>query len=258
MTDISRQTLFERCFSAIEWMVSVGRSTAVLAHDVNNPLASVLLNLQEVKMDLDEINTLQPILDSITIIERNILRSSGIVEISSLEIMRNILMKIDEEITHCIDCNSDYFAFIDINSFVESAAENIMRREGGFVISKSLNHLQKIDGDAEKLEQVFIFLFENLFETTQENCNIDVGSYQDISQAVVTFSSFGNSAFDQSINNNLDWIALFNQKDATRNKYLRLFICQKIIQGHNGTLAIAVNPNGGMMFTVCIPTCKEI
>ncbi|MEO5355616.1 MAG: hypothetical protein H7835_20790, partial [Magnetococcus sp. XQGC-1] len=104
---------------AIELMFSVGALSAVLAHDVNNPLASALLNSQELKLDLKEMQNFCVAQNTINSIEKNIIKASQLVEDSALQITKTISSQIMVDIAR--RTNIKKFSLVDINDVIESS-----------------------------------------------------------------------------------------------------------------------------------------
>ena len=147
-------------FSQSEKLTSMGILAAGIAHEINNPLTNVQLNVEMLK---DHIKS-DPVTDRrISAIVRNLDRAS----------------KIAKELLHFSREKETDLLPIDINEILHSTKSLLSSQANSSILSFDLQKVAKIQGIPWKLEEVFVNILMNSFDACTGEDAIEVLSYQE-------------------------------------------------------------------------------
>ncbi len=235
IVDITELKNLEKRIVAAEWMASTGRMAAGMAHEVNNPLTSVSINLQELRRKLQGWPLQRDIYNHMDIIERNLRRADKIVK----------------EVLAFSSHGSTNFSPVNVNDVIETALESIEHRMEHIKINEDLGDVPDIDGLFSKLEQVFYNTFDNALYTMPEEGALDIVSRHEGDEVVVTVTDSGLGMSETIIDKVFD--PFFTTKEIGEGTGLGLSVCYGIINLHKGTLEIANAPKRGARVTIRLP-----
>ena len=233
--DITRDINYQKTMMHQEKMISIGRLSAGVAHEINNPLTTILTTAMLIQEDLDKNN---PLYDELAIISKETIRCREIVT-SLLDFARQ---------------NTPEKKNCDINTIV---AESILltRKQAAFnditvtqELEKSIPHILI---DKGKIQQAMINLLINAVEATPAGGNIDVQSrYDDPSKTIeITIKDTGIGMDLKAIGRIFD--PFFTNKD--NGTGLGLAITHGIIEQHDGTIEVKSEVGEGSTFTIKLP-----
>jgi signal transduction histidine kinase len=225
---------------------TVGEMAAGIAHEVNNPLATVIGYTDLLlKQDLPE-----SVKDDLHIIDRGAKRAAGILE---------------RLLTFSGKQNAER-DFVDINRIMETAIE--FRKH--FLKDKNIEVIEEFDtglpgtiADSGQLLEVFLNLILNAESSIIRAGNpgfikIITGTAGD--NIVISFEDNGTGVSQE----NLDKIfnPFFTTKKVSEGSGLGLSICHGIITSHGGDISVTNNSPRGATFVITLPvvkysTCKK-
>ncbi|MBF0588239.1 MAG: response regulator [Magnetococcales bacterium] len=235
-----RRQLEERVISS-EQMASVGMLASGMAHEINNPLASVLLNLESMKMALPEpICKSEEIDRHLTLMERNLNRSSQIV--------REVLTYAGQ--------NSSPLTPLPLNEVLESALELTEHRMGKITLESTLENVPEVEGLFSKLEQVFINILNNAVDALPHGGVIRVNTRQEGNHVVAEIHDNGTGISKEQLEKVFD--PFFTTKKVGQGTGLGLSVCYGIIRQHHGTLELTCPPGEGVTATIRLPIHQEV
>jgi len=147
-------------------------------------------------------------------------------------------------------------ARIDIAAELEDAiytfSELLLRDELEFDYHFDLPDIVLIPGDANRLKQVFLNLFDNAVKYGREGKRIDVyiGMIED--DVVITIRDFGYGVAEDELENlKMKFYKGSNSKE--RGSGIGLAVCEEIIKYHGGTIDLANAIDGGFLVTITLP-----
>jgi nitrogen-specific signal transduction histidine kinase len=106
-------------------------------------------------------------------------------------------------------------------------------------------------GDPERLQQVVVNLVENGLKASPEDSPLTVTVAAQDGHAVVVVRDHGPGLEEPDLDRAFD--KFVRGRSRTVGSGLGLYICQQIVQGHEGTISVRNAPDGGAEFTVELP-----
>ncbi len=238
--DITEERLIQRKLILSSKLASLGEMAAGIAHEINNPLQSLLLNIDMLKKEIDG-----------TAIKKVARLEDGVVRIK--RIVKDLLIFAREEAPD----NEN----VDLNIVIEKGAD-ILRH-----LLKISNVRITLDLDSRPLivecnRNLFLQVIINLIQNAKdaiESSDTDAGvSNITISsrlmgghEVVVTVSDDGPGIPEKIIDKIFD--PFLTTKPAGKGTGLGLSVSQKIIQSMNGAITVASPPGAGTTFTISVP-----
>src|SRR5712692_1397290 len=221
-------------------LATIGELAAFIAHEINNPLTSVLgyasLILSETPAD-------DPKRSDLEVIEKESLRARAIVR-DLLGYARQTDSAMEQT---------------GINDALESILPLIRKRaeSQNVNIEAALDpQVPRIMGDVNQLKQVFINILNNAIDampsggrvavTTREIAGNGTGP-----QVEISFQDSGVGIATDKINRIFD--PFFTTKEDGKGTGLGLPISKRIVERHGGSIAVASTPGQGTRFTICLP-----
>jgi two-component system, NtrC family, sensor kinase len=226
-----------RNLAQAEKLAALGKLAAGIAHEINNPLANASLNIQilraRVTTGAADPFTLQKLLAA----ERSIDRASGIAK-DLLHLSRKSppsQAKIE-------------FASVDPNEILKKAVSCLSYRLKHIVIHQKLLPVPPVQGETDKLHQVFVNIMNNAIEAMPEGGEITLRSFAEGPWVKIEVSDTGGGI--QPDFHPLVFEPFFTTKEVGEGTGLGLAICHGIIEQHNGRIEIKSEVGRGTTVTV--------
>ena len=224
-------------FAQSEKLSSMGILAAGIAHEINNPLTNVSLNLEKLK---DMVGDDERINKKIAAIERNADRAS----------------KIAKELLHFSRENETTPEPVDINSVIKSSNTLLKNQPLSSIIRLNLQGVPMIMGIPWKLEEVFINLLMNSIDACNENDSIEIESFLQNHKVVVVLTDTGRSIHPEHIPKIFD--PFFTTKGIGKGTGLGLSVCYNIIQQNGGEIELVSSEEGGAVLTLSFPVIVDV
>lgn len=233
--DITRDINVQKMMMQQEKLASVGRLSAGVAHEINNPLTTILTTAMLVQEDLEPDN---PICAELEIIAKEALRCRKIVT-NLLDFARQNqpdkkCHNINEIIAACVSLTKKQAAFKDIAITQELADD-----------------LPCLMVDKGQIEQAMINLIINAVEATPEGGRIVVSMRASEQKGFIDImiSDTGEGISEERLNKIFD--PFFTTKE--NGSGLGLAITHGIIEQHGGTITANSQVGLGTTFTITLP-----
>ena len=234
----------------LDRLVSIGTLAAGVAHEINNPLAYVMGNID---FALDRLSAGSDAAGSIPDLAEVVLALQEARE--GTERIRNTARDIK------VFCHTDYGAptSVDVPDVLESAikmAWNEIRHRARLV--KVFAHVPRVDGNANRLAQVFLNLLVNaaqaITEGNAEGNEIRVSTWHESDRVIVEISDSGAGIPEEALGHLFE--PFFSTKPAGVGTGLGLSICQGIITDLGGIISVQSRAGLGTTFRVALPAGK--
>ena len=224
-----------------EKLASLGKLAAGVAHEINNPLGSILIYSHLLLEDADKKS---PHYENLKKVVKETSRCKDIVK-SLLEFARP---------------KEPEMSLININEIVETSL-SIMVRQALFqnIHLKKMyaSPLPKIVADRAQLLQVFINIILNAAQAMDGNGVLTLSSSlsEEGSYIEVKFSDTGPGIKEEDKKRLFE--PFFSTKEVGKGTGLGLAISYSIIQKHQGTIEVKSEAGKGSTFTVKLPVTEE-
>jgi PAS domain S-box-containing protein len=233
--DITKEIYLERAMMQQQKLASVGQLAAGVAHEINNPLTTILTTTMLMQEDLDPDD---PDYQEFQTIISETLRCRKIVT-SLLNFARQSKPMIKEN---------------DINTIV-SESISLTRKQGAFqdiVLDKDLSEdIPPVYVDKDQIQQSLINLILNAIDATEAGGKIHITTtyHSDDDMVDIVISDTGQGINEDDLNHVFE--PFFTSKD--RGTGLGLAITHGLIKQNGGFIDVESEPGKGTTFTIKLP-----
>ena len=228
-----QQTQYDHLALQTDKLSSLGRMAAGIAHEINNPLAGILLYSSNLIKKAPEAGALKKGLE---VIIHETIRCRGIIQ-DLLEFSRE---------------KEPAKALGDLNGVINKALSilaNEFRLHRVSVEKHLADDLPSLLLDANQMEQVFINFFMNAVEATQGQGSVSIRSFKDNQGVVVEIEDSGMGIPQEHL------ARIFEPFFSTKPKGtgLGLAVNYGIIQKHGGQIKVSSQPGRGTTMAIRLP-----
>ncbi len=213
-------------------LAAIGELAANIAHEINNPLTSILGYSELMKEEED----MESIMRDIEIIEAESLRARDIVK-QLLEFSKRWPLKIGK-----VDVNKLLNEVIDLATLNNKASR--------ISIEKDFSPLPQIEADANQIKQVFLNLVNNAIQAMPEGGTLGISTEKVNNSVVVEVSDTGIGIPEEIVQKIFE--PFFTTKK-DRGTGLGLPISYRIIKKHGGEIEVKRRNGKGTTFRVILP-----
>jgi CheY-like chemotaxis protein/signal transduction histidine kinase len=248
--DVTAERRAQEQLMVADRMAAIGQLSAGVAHEINNPLAAVLANLELAVGDLAELETVREPLRQRDVAHR--VRDELTDALEAGERVRDIVhdLKLFSRVAQ------DKQGVIDVRSVLESSlrmARNEIRRRARVVMA--LEPTAPVEGNASRLGQAFLNLLVNaaqaIPEGDAEKNEIRVSSRMVGDRVVVEITDTGQGITPRAMARL--FTAFYSTKAPSVGAGLGLSICSQIVRGMKGEIGVESRPDEGTAFWVSLP-----
>jgi two-component system sensor histidine kinase AtoS len=239
--DITERKQAEEALQRTEQLAIVGEMAAGLAHEIKNPLAGIKVSIEVLLSEL----TLEP--------EDEAVFQQIIEEIARIRTLLKSLLSYatpPKPNVSPFDVNRIIRAAVRSAEFsLESPTPELKSRKIEFV--QDLNdQLPKIAADSAQLQQVILNLLLNAIHAIPETGTISVKTGARMNGSIeITVSDTGKGIDGPDLDRM--FLPFFTTKP--KGTGLGLSISKRLIEQQDGTIHVARNPTGGLVFTINLP-----
>ncbi|MBE2889232.1 histidine kinase [Geobacter anodireducens] len=250
-------------------LASLGELAAGVAHEINNPNAVILLNVDLVKKVCREAIPL--LLDRVD--RQSELAIGGIPWSEMREELPLLLTEMEEgagRIKRIVDDLKDFARGdgadqcepVDLNEAVRASvrlAGNAIKNATDHFVLELAPGLPSFEGSIQRIEQVVVNLIMNACQSLQDKTNgITVSTGYDPLRGVCTVQvrDEGQGIPPEVLPRITD--PFFTTKRETGGTGLGLSICMRIVRSYGGTLEFQSAPGAGTTATLSLPAEKEV
>lgn len=250
--DLARQvTERSRQLVRSERMVSVGFLAAGVAHEINNPLASILFCSEALE------RRLQDTLSALT-------ANTGVAPPAEAEVLARYLKMIQQEALRCKDITQKLLDFsrtgerkkepADLTGLIRgvlevarhlpsSRAKTVVFEPGGYIVAPV---------NAQDLKSVILNLVVNSLDSMDDGGRLEITLGTSAEYAELSFTDTGCGMTPDVLQNIFE--PFYTKSRTGKGTGLGLFISHQIVDQHGGTItAASPGPGYGSTFTVRIP-----
>ncbi|MGA3194893.1 MAG: PAS domain S-box protein [Terriglobales bacterium] len=241
--DVTMEKKLEQQIIQSERLAAMGQMIGGFAHELNNPLTSIL-GMAELLQEGGGIN--EGMRKQLTILQQQARRAAEIVS------------------------NLQYFARppapghipVDLNELVQRTVhlQSYPLRKSNITVDFLPDHaLPPVAADPNQLMQVFLNLLLNAEQAIRETrdkgtIRVRIGRNED--SVWVVFQDDGPGIAEDNLNHIFD--PFFTTKRPGRGTGLGLSICKTVVREHGGNIEAASAPGGGAVFTITLPAKADM
>ncbi|MFO0587220.1 MAG: ATP-binding protein [Polyangiaceae bacterium] len=254
-------------------LASMGLLAASVAHEINNPITYVLLNLERLQKDLPQAASAFDDLFADLSAEIGEERATELFQRNRAARAQQTLEALTERATTAAEgarqvgrIARDLRAFaraeedergpVDVNALLDRVldlAANELRFRATVV--REYGDVPHVHANEGRLSQVFLNLIVNAAQSIEEGApernRVRIRTVAQAGDLRVTVSDTGSGIDPKSTGRLFD--PFFTTKARGQGSGLGLSICRDIVQGHGGRIEVASEPGDGAHFTVVLP-----
>lgn len=222
-----------------EKLASVGRLASAIAHEINNPLMPIVLNLELMVEDLQQGNPIQLTDVDILVTYQHAVRIKRTLE-RILQFTRN--GREGKAAMHPVDINKLLENLITLSKhfFAQSAVE---------IHSSFDDNVKPIQGNSDQLEQVFLNMMINARDAMPNGGKLYVSTTARPTHVVVSIRDTGVGIAPEFMQRMFEPFASNREKGMG----LGLFVSHEIITNHQGKINVHSELNVGTEFIIELP-----
>ena len=236
--NILAETLTKNLTARQQWIADI-------SHELRTPVAVLQGEIEAIQDGVRQLNNA-----SINSLHQEILRLSALVndlhELSLSDIGALATRKAKFNIVELIDC------------VIEQYRNSLEDKSIIIKLNASSDNIT-IEGDYQRLEQLFVNLLINSRHYTQSPGNITVTVSRQNHQVIVTWSDSAPGVMDADLSRLFERLY---RVDSSRNRNtggsgLGLAICQNIVEANQGSIKAEHSPLGGVSIVITLPLAKS-
>ncbi len=244
--DITERKMAEEALQRAQQLVITGEMAAGLAHEIKNPLAGIKVSIEVLSNELALASEDKEVFLRI------------INEINRIEtLLKNLL--------NYARPPRPQLAEIDINKSLEVAVKNaqfalkkpdveFQRIKDIQIVKEFSDELPQVMADSNQIQQIFLNLLLNAIDAIPGAGSVTARtSVSNEGKIVIEISDTGKGLEQKDLEK------IFQPFFTTKPKGtgLGLAICKRLIEQHGGTISATSNKDGGLTFTIVLPTKQE-
>jgi two-component system cell cycle sensor histidine kinase/response regulator CckA len=242
--DITERKAIQARLAEAERLTALGVLSAGVAHEINNPLAYVLLNLEYLRQQLPRLAEDPARLSDLMVRVRD--ACHGAERVATIVRDLRTFARGDDGTRGPVDLREVIEAAINIAGNTLKQSARIVRDYGESPL---------VDASANRLEQVFLNLLLNAAQALPngdpERDEIRIRLYGDELRAVAEIVDTGPGVPEQVIGRIFE--PFFTTKPVGVGTGLGLPICRSILAAHGGTIEVESRANEGATFRIILP-----
>ena len=222
-------------FAKAEKLHALGKLAFGIAHEINNPLTNVSMNVEMLSKDLDGLINQERAMKRLAAIERNLDRAS--------KIARELLAFSTEKEAE--------FVPISLNDIIKSTLELLGSRKKDYVITVVAEDIPDIPAIPWKLEEVLLNILVNAMDATPKNGEITISTHRNDHSLQLKVCDSGCGIPAECLTQVMD--PFFTTKEVGQGTGLGLSICYGIMELHGGQIELESLHRHGTTVTLIFP-----
>lgn len=237
--DDERKAKIEESFKRLsqsEKMVSLGKLSAGIAHEINNPLTNVLINVELLEKHLQN---------------KNLLDDTCRLKIDAIKRNNGRASKIAAELLFFSHNRETEFELFSLNEIVRKTFQLIGSRRNLYDFQLALGEIPAVNGIPWKIEEVLLNLLINAMDATPTGGTIEVTTQVESNTLRCTIRDQGVGIREEDMKFVFD--PFFTTKEPGKGTGLGLSICFRIMELHDGEILINSREGEGTVVHLLFP-----
>ncbi|MBI3695350.1 MAG: HAMP domain-containing histidine kinase [Acidobacteria bacterium] len=235
-----------RILEQAQKMALVGRLTAGIAHEINNPAAVILTRVERMLLEAEE----------------NLYSSALKKDLESLQKHARRVADIVQKMLAYSRSDSSASAAVNINEVIQQSVPLIEHRLAPRHLTLSLDllqHLPRVYGNANRLEEAFVNLMTNAIDASSPGGQIHIASTISDGQGKevqVSVSDEGEGIPQENMDKIFE--PFFTTKPPGQGTGLGLYITYQILRDHRASISIESQPGKGTTVSIGFPRLEGV
>ena len=228
-----QETQFQ--FMHVEKLSAIGKLSASIAHEVNNPLQGIMTILQGFKKRL--------------VLEEE---DKGLLDLALGESHR--MKSLIRSLRNFYRPSSGKKIFMDIHASIDSVlllCKSDFKRKRITTVLKYADRLPQILAVPDQIKQVLLNLLNNAADALPKGGEITISTWQEDRKIAVAIKNTGIGIDPDIIDHIFE--PFYTTKPGIKGTGLGLSVSHEIIQNHHGEIRVESRPLEGAVFTVVLP-----
>jgi len=239
LRDITEQKQWESFNILSERLAASGKLAEAIAHEINNPLQAVIINLGLLNQSLKPDQRQQELFDGIMTGFKNMRTTiEQLLEIRPLERIRMRRIQVNEALKKTL-----------------SLARGHIERSGLTLRTNFASNLPKIRGSSAYLQRAFLNLVLNACEAMSGEGTLSIHTHLHRGAIYIRFTDTGRGIEPDKINQIFD--AYYSTKTEQHGRGLGLAIALNLLRHHQGEVYVKSKSGAGTSFTIKLPVAEE-
>jgi two-component system NtrC family sensor kinase len=233
---------------ASEKLSALGKIAAGIAHEIFNPLTSILGIVTLMNRQLDH---------------EGLLKESGgefTRHLKFLEAEANRIIRIVQSLTQFYRRKEPKMVLVDVNRELEAALEiaSFQIEKEPVRMTKNLGRgLPLVVGDSDQLQIVFLNMLMNARDALESDGCLSITTADDCSGRVLIEFNDTGCGIPEDLRDRI-FEPLFTTKGEGKGTGLGLSISRDIVESHGGTIELESIPGRGTTFTIRLPYASPL
>jgi two-component system, NtrC family, sensor kinase len=271
--DVTEQKQLQAQLAQADRLASMGLLAAGVAHEINNPLTYMMLNLERIVRELPDLGRVLVRLRGELTAELGEDAAARILERVGIEVATQQARILEDRAREAADgarrvakiagdlkvfarADSDERAPVSVNTLLDKVidiAANELRFRA--TIRRRYGDVPRVMANAGRLSQVFLNLVVNAAHSIDEGApgesTVQITTKHHGAEVWIEVADTGRGIPPEHLGRLFD--PFFTTKAAGLGSGLGLSICANIVRAHGGRIEVASEPGRGSRFTVCLP-----
>jgi signal transduction histidine kinase len=234
-SDIEQMQKLNEQLTRTEKLAAMGTLAAGVAHEVNNPLASIssLIQMMQAKENLDD-----ETMEKLKLISEQIRRIT--------QVTRDMMdfARVRPAAKSAVDINVLIETSLRLASFDKSFQKLKLKKD-------LADDLPKVFADGDQLQQVFLNLLLNARDAMPDGGDLRIKTANSTTELQIEITDNGTGIDDANRKKIFD--PFFTTKQAGKGTGLGLAVCYGIVTAHGGRIEVLENNPNGTSFLISLP-----
>ncbi len=234
----------------LEQLKELSKLTGGLAHEIKNPLSTIKISLKLVSEELEDLGSAEPGKMAADKDGRRFARALRKIAVIQKETTR--VEQILDGFLRYVDRTELQLASVDVNGLISDMVDfcSPQAHSHSITIRQGLHNEPLIcKVDADMLKQVILNLFINAQQAMSDGGELMIRTDRQKEDAIIQISDTGSGIGPDKLPHIFD--AYYSSRP--QGSGLGLPTAKRIVEAHNGTIAVDSEPGKGTSFTIKLP-----
>jgi len=238
--DISDERQLQEQLLHAEKLSAVGKLSASIAHEINNPLFGIR-NVLELLLDKGQLD--------------NSNREFAELAVAECDRIKSLIKNLQDfnRPTSGIMTTVNLTTTID-NMLMLTKKE--MRNKGIKISTDYESNMPPIQAVSDQIKQVLLNLLNNAMESCGPGSRVMISTRKISNQAIIKIADTGNGISAENLPHIFE--PFFTTKAAVKGTGLGLSVSYGIIKRHQGDIKVESKPGQGTVFTIALPITRKV